>query len=205
MATREKVVATKIGLLTRENLRVHQSLFNATDSSRHSRASELSFENMPLQESGYKMDDHYYTLDPRLVQPPVISLAPFPSPIKGKPELLGTYQEVIGRKLVITPSWKRPLLLLKDDIHRLKERYYEEKYFLPNGSLRGLYYITPQNMSTKRFVKLLIEENRRKELEYNVAGMITFVTKDILNSQYELRLDLEEYLRARKGQTIRLA
>ena len=95
--------------------------------------------------------------------------SPFENFITKKGDVFETFDDFLVEQFSSQPSWKKPGLTLIDDFRRVVEKYYEEKHCLPVKYLRGLKYHKPSNLSSRRFVKIIVKDYERQITEVAVA------------------------------------
>ena len=83
------------------------------------------------------------------------------------------YESLKNFRLKYTPSWRKPFVQMKDDFHRIGERYYEEKFNLPDHYLAGMYYCLPFRENKNRFAKRASEEYVQKKLQEFIRIALT--------------------------------
>jgi hypothetical protein len=89
------------------------------------------------------------------------------------------YDDLIKQLINMAPKWKRPFISMKDDFHRVVERYYEQKYSLPARYLRGLNYHKPRNYNKKIFIKRIVKNYEEQLTRQVIINAITMATEKL--------------------------
>ena len=101
-------------------------------------------------------------------------------------------------RLEKTAKWLRPLVALRDDFHRVGERYYEDLFGLPNHYLAGLYYQLPHGVNKRRFAKRAADDLARTEMRKYIKTILAIslnkATTELAKQNFNNRRLIEHHI-----------